>query len=160
MTRPSLPFAALAFLALQAPTTAAVADANGFGPLLGVWRGKGEIRLEGGKSEQIRCNAYYTQRDASGLGLAIRCASASYNIELRSNLQSQGGRITGNWEERTFNASGDVTGSATGNDIRLQVVGGGFSASMAVTTTGSSQSVSISTTGNQLQGVSIKLLKG
>src|SRR5690606_16098420 len=106
------------------------------------------------------CNAYYTNRDdGAGLGIALRCASQSYKIELRSKILSQGTRITGTWEERTFNASGTVTGQATGSKINMSVVGGGFTGSMAVNTTGSSQTVAINTQGIGLRSVSISLSK-
>lgn len=139
---------------------AARAETSPFTGLVGSWRGNGEIRLDDGKSEKLRCQAYYTQRDsAQNLGLAIRCASASYTIELRSQLTAQGSSIRGSWEERTFNAAGSVTGEAKGSSITLNIVGGGFSGSMAVSTTGSSQSVTVATSGSALKGVSIQLTK-
>jgi hypothetical protein len=140
--------------------TAVQAETSPFAGLIGSWRGSGEIRLDDGKSEKLKCQAYYTQRDsAQNLGLAIRCASASYTIELRSQLTAQGSSIRGNWEERTFNAAGSVTGEAKGTSITLNIVGGGFSGSMAVSTTGTSQSVTVATSGNALKGVSIQLTK-
>jgi len=129
-----------------------------FTGLVGTWSGSGQIRLENGASESIRCNAYYTNRDeGAGLGIALRCASQSYKIELRSKLNSQGGHLSGQWEERTFNASGSVSGKAAGGKIDLSVVGGGFSGSMAVNTSGSSQTVAINTSGIGLKSVSISL---
>jgi hypothetical protein len=130
-----------------------------FSSLLGAWRGNGAITLEGGQSEQIRCTAYYTQRDGGGLGLAIRCASQSYNIELRSQLASEGGQVKGSWEERNFNAVGDVTGTASAGSLNLSIVGGGLAGSMSVATNGASQTVQIQTQGTRLQGVSIRLSK-
>ena len=54
---------------------------------------------------------YTTKDDGAGLGLAIRCASTSNKIELRATLIYSGGKISGKWEERQFNAGGSVTGS-------------------------------------------------
>ena len=90
------------------------------------------------------------------MGLAIRCASASAKIDLRSLLAYEGGRVSGNWEERTFNASGEVTGRASSGSMTLNI-GGGISGSMSVSLSGSSQSVSIRTSGSGLKGVSISL---
>lgn len=147
--------------AISISAMAARAESNPFSGLIGAWRGAGEIRLDDGKSEKLRCNAYYTQRDsAQNLGLAIRCASASYTIELRSQLTASGNSIRGNWEERTFNAAGTVSGVANGSSISLKIDGGGFSGSMAVSTSGSSQSVTVGTQGSALKGVSIQLTKG
>lgn len=133
---------------------------SAFGGLVGVWSGTGQIRLENGASESIKCNAYYTSREeGAGLGIALRCASQSYKIELRSKLSSQGGKLSGQWEERTFNASGSVSGQAAGGKINLSVVGGGFTGSMAVNTTGTSQSVAINTSGIGLKSVNISLAR-
>lgn len=131
-----------------------------FSGLHGVWSGNGQIRLENGATENIKCNAYYTSRDdGAGLGIALRCASQSYKIELRSKILSQSGRISGSWEERTFNASGTVSGQATGGRISMSVAGGGFTGSMAVNTSGASQSVAINTQGIGLRSVNINLSK-
>jgi hypothetical protein len=131
------------------------ADPSPFDALLGSWGGSGEIRLDKGRKERIKCNAYYTG-GGSQLGLAIRCQSDSYKIEIRSKLSYSGGRVSGNWEERTFNATGSASGSATNSAIRL-AISGPVTGSMNVNFSKSRQSVSISTQGTALQGVSISL---
>lgn len=131
------------------------ADPSPFDTLLGSWGGSGEIRLDKGRKERIKCNAYYTGGGAQ-LGLAIRCQSDSYKIEIRSKLSYSGGRLSGNWEERTFNASGNASGTATDSAIRLAITGP-VTGSMNVSYSKSRQSVSISTQGTALQGVSITL---
>ena len=100
------------------------ADPSPFDTLLGSWGGSGEIRLDKGRKERIKCNAYYTG-GGSDLGLAIRCQSDNYKIEIRSKLSYSGGRLSGNWEERTFNASGTASGTASPNKISLAIKGGG-----------------------------------
>lgn len=152
--------AALAVALSALCATSAARAQSTFAGLHGVWSGSGQIRLENGASESIKCNAYYTNRDdGAGLGIALRCASQSYKIELRSKILSQGGRVSGTWEERTFNASGTVSGQASGSKISMSVVGGGFTGSMAVNTSGSSQSVAINTQGIGLRSVNINLSK-
>ncbi len=131
------------------------AKASPFDALLGSWGGTGEIHLDKGRTERIKCNAYYTGGGAQ-LGLAIRCQSESYKIEIRSKLSYSGGRLSGNWEERTFNASGTATGSASDSAIRLSITGP-VTGSMNVNFTKSRQSVSITTRGTALQGVNITL---
>ena len=119
------------------------------------------MRLQSGNSETLRCHAYYTPKPTGvELGLAIRCASASNKIELRAQLQATGTRVSGRWEERTYNASGDVSGSAQAGRLSLLIDGGAFKGSMAVRTNGASQTVSIKTEGIALQGVSIDLSRG
>ena len=132
-----------------------------FAALTGTWTGGGQVRLEGGKTERISCKAYYTPRDGgNGVGIALRCASSSYSINLRSVLASSSGRVTGTWEEQTFNAAGTVTGKASAGALSVAITGGGFSGSMSVSYGGPTQQVSINTSGTALKGVSISLSKG
>lgn len=130
--------------------------ANPFSGLSGNWAGSGQFRLEDGRSESIRCNANYVPR-GTGLGLALRCASASNKVELRANLVASGNKVSGSWEERSYNASGQVTGLAVGDTLRLSINGGGLSGSMLVRTTGGSQSISVRTDTSALKGVNISL---
>ena len=149
--------AAGAVLASQQP---ALADSP-FSNLAGTWSGKGQVRLEGGKSEAIRCKAYYTTSSGgSELGMAIRCASAASKIEMRANLKYDNGSVSGNWEERTYNAAGDVTGQASQSKLSLKIQGGGLDGSMSVRLGGASQSVSISTSGSAFQGLDLSLSRG
>lgn len=131
-----------------------------FSSLAGTWSGAGQIRLEGGKHESIRCRAYYTMQDKQKLGMAIRCASSSNKIEMRASLTYSDGRITGEWEERTFNASGHVSGTSSGNHMTLNIDGGGLTGSLAVRLGDKSQLVSISTTGSAFRGLNLSLTRG
>ena len=135
-----------------------VANAGGpFEQLAGTWSGKGKVTFEGGNSETLACTAYYVSRDAgAGLGLAIRCASSSYKAEIRSNLRYANGKISGQWEERNFNAAGDASGVVTPERMNLRITGA-ITGSITITQAGSKQSVSISTSGGGLSGVSIGL---
>jgi hypothetical protein len=130
---------------------------NPFDVLLGSWRGSGQIQLSQGKTERIKCNAYYTG-GGSQLGMAIRCQSETSNVEIRSKLSQSGGRITGTWEERTFNAQGNASGQASSGKISL-AISGAVTGSMSVSYTQSSQSVSISTQNIALKSVSIDLTR-
>jgi hypothetical protein len=131
--------------------------ASAFAGLAGSWSGSGHIRLENGKREAIRCSASYAPRSGgTALGLSLRCASPSGRVELRANLQSRGNRVFGSWEERSYNVAGDVSGLATGNNLRLQF-GGSLSGTMVVTTSGDAQSISVRTDASALQGVNVSL---
>ena len=150
--------AALALTAsfMLAPWSATHAAAgNPFDTLLGSWRGSGQIQLSDGRSERLKCNAYYTG-GGSQLGMAIRCQSESSNVEIRSKLSQSGGRITGTWEERSFNATGTAAGQASDDKISLQI-SGGVTGTMSVSYSGSRQSVAISTQGIALKSVTIDL---
>lgn len=153
--------AAVTLLASAASGSSAVAGGSSpFATLAGSWSGSGTARFEGGQSEKLRCRGSYTLKNGgAGLGLALRCASGNAKIDLRSLLAYNGGRVSGSWEERSFNASGDISGRASNSNMIL-AIGGGLSGSMAVSFTGSSQSVSIKTSGTGLKGVSISLRRG
>ena len=126
--------------------------------LIGAWSGRGTATFEGNRSERIKCNAYYTGK-APKINIAVRCASASYKIEIRSKLTNQSGRLTGTWEERTFNAAGDTKGSINDERLRLTVRGGGLTASMRIDFEDSAQSIYIRTQGVKLKSVRIALSK-
>lgn len=151
-----LPALALAAICLLAPFESSHAgDGNPFDTLLGSWRGNGQIALTDGKTERLKCNAYYTG-GGTQLGMAIRCQSESSNVEIRSKLSQSGGRISGTWEERTYNAQGTASGQASTGKISLSI-SGGVSGTMLVSYSSSRQSVAISTQGIALKSVTIDL---
>ncbi len=154
----NVPLRLLAVLALAValvPWPNGRAAAGPFDTLLGSWQGAGQIKLSDGRTERLKCNAYYTG-GGSQLGMAIRCQSESSNVEIRSKLSQTGSRISGTWEERTFNAVGTASGQASGNRISLQI-SGGVSGTMQVSFSASRQSVAISTQGIALKSVTIDL---
>ncbi|MGL4397475.1 MAG: hypothetical protein ACRCS9_13120 [Hyphomicrobium sp.] len=138
-------------------SSAAIAADNPFPSLAGTWSGSGTARLEGGKTESLRCKGYYTNGSGgNNLGLSIRCANASAKVELRANLNYANGNVTGDWEERTYNQSGSVTGKASSNKMSL-AISGGIQGSMSVSVAGGSHSVSVSTGGPTLKGINISM---
>jgi hypothetical protein len=149
--------AAVAISSVMFAHTSVAQVAGPFGGLGGSWAGSGRVRLDAGQTEALRCTANYVPRGGgSGLGLSLRCASASNRIELRANLSVRGGRVSGSWEERSFNAGGDLSGLASGGSLRLRF-SGTISGSMLVTTAGNSQSISVRTDNSALQGVNVSL---
>ena len=142
---------------------AGYADAQGPGPfarLAGQWSGSGTIELANGAHEPIKCRAAYdVLEELSNLQLNIRCASDSYNFDLRGSATYDAGAITGSWSEATRNASGTLSGKA--EDSRFQVVAKGpsFSASLTLVTRGNRQTVAIKSQDSQasVKGASISL---
>ncbi len=128
-----------------------------FHTLEGAWRGAGKIMLPDGKSQRIRCRAYY-RVDASGseLGFAIRCAATDNRIELRAKLSDSGGLLSGSWEERTFNATGQISGRAQPGKMDFSI-NGAVQGSMKISYSQRQQHVDISTAAEGLRGISIKL---
>jgi hypothetical protein len=131
-----------------------------FAALTGAWAGNGQVRLEGGKKERIACRAYYTPREGGGgVGIALRCASTGFAINLRSQVTALEGRVSGTWEEQTFNISGTVNGRANAGSLSVAISGGGLNGSMTVSYGGPTQQVAINATGTALKGVLITLTK-
>ncbi len=148
---------AAACLAVGCMVTAALA-ATSFDGLVGAWSGSGQIRYEDGQSEGVRCTAYYAE-SSQRLRLAIRCRSANNEIEIRGLLARRADKITGTWEERTFNVSGDATGRMTAGRMSLSITGGAFSGAMSVAYGGSKQVVTISIQGIAIKSVNIILVR-
>lgn len=144
-------------IALSPPSTAQ--SVNLFNTLDGAWSGAGQVRLDSGKSEKIKCKGYYNAKTGgSELGVALSCANAAVKITMRAQLKDQGGRISGTWEEREFNQAGEVSGSATADKLMLKFAGG-ISGSMSINSNGSNQTVNISTGGPGFVGADLKLSK-
>jgi hypothetical protein len=145
---------ALAIVAFVTPATA-----NPLNRYIGTWTGSGSVKLDSGKSESISCKAYYTSPNGgSQLNVAIRCANPSNKIEMRADLIYSGGSVSGTWEERTFNATGAVSGTASEASLKLSI-NGAINGSMSVSLNNNRQNVNISTagSGSGLSGVKISL---
>ncbi len=160
MTRTRFALLSAAVFALAASAAPTVSSASSFNALNGAWSGSGSVRLTDGSTQRIRCRGYYTARSGgSGLGMAINCSnSASFKIHMRANLSNSGGRITGSWEEREFNQTGNVSGTSSGSGFSL-TFSGALSGSMAVTLSGSRQTVKISTGGPGFTAVNMQFSK-
>lgn len=158
MTRTCLATALCAAIAFAPLPTPASALEGTFSALDGAWNGSGTVRLDSGKSERLRCKGYYNAKSSNSLGMAINCSNASFKINMRANLKSSGNSISGTWEEREFNQTGNVSGRQTGNGFSLKF-SGAISGSMNVSMTGSRQTVSISTGGPGFTGVNLQFAK-
>ena len=124
--------------------------------LAGSWGGSGRITYTDGSSESISCSAFYTGSD-NELRMAIQCRSEKNPIHIRSRLRIDGKRASGDWEERTFNASGSASGSVGGSNLSLNVSGGGFSWTMSVSFSKASHSVTISTQGISMSRATMQM---
>lgn len=133
------------------------ASASPFLALKGTWSGNGVIRLENGSTEAIRCKAYYTMKGGRDLGMSIRCASPSNKIDLRAGLEHKDDNtVSGTWEERTFNATGQAFGKTSETSMRLDITGT-LTGTVSVIIDGKSQQVSIFSSNAGLNGVTIRL---
>ena len=137
--------------------SAALAQSAPFAGMAGVWSGNGTITLDGGAQERIRCKATYAvSSEGNGLNQALLCASDSYKFELKSDVKSRGGELSGSWAETTRGVTGSLEGRATAGKFNVDVSSPAFSAKLILTTAGNKQQVSITSEG-QLRGASISL---
>ncbi len=132
--------------------------AGPFSALAGAWSGGGTLTTADGNTERLRCRATYNVGDAgTDLRLTLRCASDSYNFELGSAVIAQGSRISGTWSEATRNASGSLSGRASGDRIEAAARSESFSANLLLATRGNRQTVSIRSQGADISEVSLSL---
>lgn len=149
---------AFATLTFGAATTPALAGP--FTGLAGSWSGSGHVSLSDGSKERIRCRAHYAVGGGGTmLQQSLRCASDSYNFELRSDVESHGGHITGNWNEATRQIGGTLSGRARRGRIEVNVQNPTFSARLTLISHGRHQSVIIRSHNGKLTGASIRLTR-
>jgi len=156
-------FAAALCAATWGPTSG-YADAQGagpFSPLAGQWSGTGTIDLSNGAHEPIHCKASYDVLSQNNMQLNIRCASESYNFDLRGSAKLASGTVSGTWSESTRNAAGSLSGEAKGEHIQVLAKGPGFTATLGLTTRGTRQTVVIRSQDQDaaVRGASINLKK-
>ena len=114
-----------------------------FEALGGAWAGGGSLAYDSGPPDKLECLGYYkSSGGGSNLSIAIRCKGDT-KLELRTKLDYRGGKLSGTWEERTYNASGDATGVATESKLNLQF-SGSLAGTMAIDFSPSTQSISVS----------------
>jgi hypothetical protein len=148
--------AGLLFAALTFPT-AAPAAVSPFAAMAGTWSGGGVLQSSDGTEERLRCRAGYDVAGRAELRLNLRCASASYNFDLTSDVQYHGGAISGSWSEASRNASGTISGRADRGQIEASAMGPNFSAELSLSTRGNRQFVSLRPRGTSISAVSLEL---
>ena len=132
-----------------------------FAGLDGVWSGRGQIHLANGSRENLHCRAtYQVGADGRAMHQALRCASDSYKFELRSDVESQGIEISGNWSELTHSIAGKLSGKAQRGRIEVRVNSDVLNAEVTLVSRGDQQTVTIFSPGSQINNVAISLRRG
>ena len=163
LTRVALSWAILALmLGVFLPPDAYAQGAGPFARMAGQWTGSGTIDLVDGGREPLKCRASYDVLQENNVQLNIRCASESYNFDLRASATYRNGAIGGTWSESTRNASGTLSGRGGGDRFSVLASGPSFSANLTLTTHGNSQSVIIKAndTSAGVRGATINLRRG
>jgi len=129
---------------------------DGFG---GRWVGNGSIVMSDSKSEAIKCIAtYFPSAGGTHLRMNVRCASPGYKIDAVGNLTEQGAYVFGTFEERNYNSSGKVSGTAGDGSISAFISGADWRASLSVT--GNGARVILTPIGSVVKRVTITFHKG
>lgn len=150
-------FAVLTLFVWAVSGWASHAQSGPFAGMGGVWSGDGTVTLEDGSTERIRCRATYAVGDGgAGLNLDLTCASDSYRFELRGNVISNRGALSGTWTEGTRGISGTLEGRGGNGNFQVLASSAGFSASLSLSTRGNRQSIAIRAEG-AFRGASISL---
>ena len=145
---------AIAALLITTPATAeAPLDA-----LNGSWAGGGTLTFEAGDSEKLNCNGYYKGAGGQNLSVVIRCKGPATSFELRSKLSVNGDKVSGSWEERTYNATGGASGTSSPGKLQVNFSGSlTGTLSMSYSASGVSVSVSVGTAGAGIKGAQVSL---
>ena len=104
-----------------------------FDGFAGRWSGNGNINFTSGATELVRCIAtYFPSSNGASLKVNIRCASPGLKIDVKGSLESAGGKLRGSFEERTYNASGSISGTVSQGNIEARIIGQDWSSSLSV----------------------------
>jgi len=129
-----------------------------FQPFVGNWIGGGQIIGSNGVPERIRCRANEEEANrGEALSQTIVCASASYRLDIQTNIEASGQRVQGYWRETTRNVSGQLTGRIQGGLFEGTVMGQGFTAGISLQSNGRHQAVNIAPSGGDIAEVRIEL---
>ena len=151
---------AAATLLLGASATPSLAEGP-FSSFAGNWTGTGVVSTTSGGKERIRCRAHYDiGGDGSSMAQNLTCASDSYKFNVVSDVQAEGGKLSGNWSETSRNANGRISGTITPSQVSAYVAGVGFTARIGIAARGGKQSITMSPTGTDISNVSVTMSKG
>jgi hypothetical protein len=137
-------FAAATLLVATMSNSTSYAQSGPFAGMAGNWSGGGTVTLDDGSSERLRCRASYAVgAGGNGLNLGLTCASDSYKFDLRGDVISDRGMLSGSWSESSRAVNGTLEGRGANGNFQVVANAPGFSANLSLTTHGNRQTVSI-----------------
>jgi hypothetical protein len=136
-------------------------DVSPLESLEGRWVGEGRLGVKGNPTEQVKCRVtYHYARDGDQLRQTIRCASAGGNVEVRSVVSHEGGKLTGSWQEMVREMSGDLAGTVTPRGFKVAVRGESLNANMDIMLVNAKQVIEIQFVDSSLIGLTLVLERG
>jgi hypothetical protein len=134
---------------------------SAFALFAGSWRGAGRVVTQDGREEAINCRARNDVSEAgTNFSQALVCASDSYRFDIRTTAVSEGGNVTGNWQETTRGVGGQLKGQVANGAFEGSVDGPGFTASIAYRSNGRAQTVVIGVNAGGIARVEVSLKRG
>ncbi len=116
-------------------------------PFAGYWKGAAVGKVSNGNQENLTCTTNNSLQSGDSLRIVLRCANAAgVSLKVYATVQSIGGNLSGQWEERTYSVSGPVSGSLQGNVLIARVDSPNYAATIRITRNGSGLSVSVTPT--------------
>jgi len=127
--------------------------------LEGYWSGGGTVVLSEG-TERVKCAVRYrVGQEGTLIKQTMRCASPDHAINAAAELKLNGTQVEGNWEEKTYSATGEVSGRYTGSSFALTIKGATFTATMNLEVSGCKQTIQIRPKGLEVRRISMSLAK-
>lgn len=126
------PLAGLLLAASLAASGEAAAPAgNPFDQLSGEWKGGGIVIPANRQPKKVSCQVTY--KPAGGnITQNLRCTGDDYEVNTNLKLTYKNGKIKGSWTESTYDANGNVTGTAKNDTIHALISGDKFSGRMSI----------------------------
>lgn len=154
-----LTFAAATLFVVAMSGSSSYAQSGPFAGMAGNWSGGGTVTLDDGSTERIRCRASEAiGAGGNGLNLTLTCSSDSYKFDLKGNVISERGVLSGSWSEGGRGINGVLEGRGANGVFQLTATTAGFSANLAVTTRGNKQSIIIKSE-SAFRGANISLTR-
>jgi hypothetical protein len=141
-------FAAAAVMATTACVISENVAATAVDPLArlaGRWVGNAVMTPTSGPSSSFKCIVtYLPHKDAPGVQQNLRCDDgANFKLHAATDLQVDGGKVTGHWQDKINEIEGTVSGLVTPAGFEVDLNGRFFQAKMAVAGEGCDQSVKV-----------------
>lgn len=113
--------------------------------LAGRWVGNAVMTPSSGPAANFKCVVTYLPRkDAPGVQQNLRCDDgASFKLHAATELQVNGDKVVGRWQDKINEIDGTVSGNVTPTGFEVELAGRYFQAKMAVAGQGCDQSVKV-----------------
>ena len=115
---------------------------NPFDQLKGDWTGGGMVTPSRGDPEKVDCKVTYTVA-GNTVTQTLLCTGADNRYDAKTKFKYKGGKISGSWLETTFDASGNVSGSAIGHLVHARISGDKFSGRMSINVSDAGHTINI-----------------